>query len=243
MDFEKFLGTKAGNEVIAEMGLDELFRAAQTNRSTRPAVEMPEIPTGVATNAGETVLQADEVRSQAALTLNRSALLASLSVPPSAWTAATNFAPLPPPTPPEPRKPSSINFAQYASIDVLGDGEAKQKIRKFQDDLQVTQNIFYMTANDIRTRKKKIFGQLSRVFEFVRERRQLVIRCRCQQRESLSASVKICAGKNWRRYPHGRTNKLRLYGPICCWTKVGVIKIQTRAIELVVVVIAANGNN
>jgi hypothetical protein len=91
----------------------------------------------VATNAGDAALQAEEVRSQAALTLNRSAMLASLTVPPGAWTAATNF--VPPPAPSEPRKPSSINFAQYANIDVLGDGEAKQKIRKFQDDLQVTQ--------------------------------------------------------------------------------------------------------
>ncbi len=30
-----------------------------------------------------------------------------------------------------------IDFSQYASIEVLGDGEAKQKLRKFEDDLQV----------------------------------------------------------------------------------------------------------
>ncbi len=137
MDFEKFLGTKAANEVIVEMGLDELFQMARTNRSATPALEMRTPSLELGTNAVDATLQADEVRSQATLTLNRSAMLASLIVPSGAWTAATNF--VPPPTPAEPRKPSSINFGQYASIDVLGDGEAKQKIRKFQDDLQVTQ--------------------------------------------------------------------------------------------------------
>ncbi|HEX7578266.1 MAG TPA: efflux RND transporter periplasmic adaptor subunit, partial [Verrucomicrobiae bacterium] len=32
-----------------------------------------------------------------------------------------------------------IDFSKYANIDVLGDGEAKQKLRKFEDDLQVAQ--------------------------------------------------------------------------------------------------------
>jgi len=32
-----------------------------------------------------------------------------------------------------------IDFTKYANIDVLGDGEAKQKLRKFEDDLQAAQ--------------------------------------------------------------------------------------------------------
>jgi multidrug efflux pump subunit AcrA (membrane-fusion protein) len=32
-----------------------------------------------------------------------------------------------------------IDFSKYANIDALGDGEAKQKLRKFEDDLQVAQ--------------------------------------------------------------------------------------------------------
>jgi multidrug efflux pump subunit AcrA (membrane-fusion protein) len=32
-----------------------------------------------------------------------------------------------------------IDFSQYARIEALGDGEAKQKLRKFEDDLQVAQ--------------------------------------------------------------------------------------------------------
>jgi multidrug resistance efflux pump len=34
---------------------------------------------------------------------------------------------------------AAIDFEKYAKIEVLGDGEAKQKVRKFEDDLQVSQ--------------------------------------------------------------------------------------------------------
>src|SRR5204863_6712395 len=34
-------------------------------------------------------------------------------------------------------KAAAVDFSKYASLDALGDGEAKQKLRKFDDDLQV----------------------------------------------------------------------------------------------------------
>jgi multidrug resistance efflux pump len=40
---------------------------------------------------------------------------------------------------PEQPKRLNVDFSKYASIDALGDGEAKQKLRKFDDDLQVAQ--------------------------------------------------------------------------------------------------------
>jgi RND family efflux transporter MFP subunit len=36
-------------------------------------------------------------------------------------------------------KAAAIDFSKYATLDALGDGEAKQKLRKFDDDLQVAQ--------------------------------------------------------------------------------------------------------
>ncbi len=36
-------------------------------------------------------------------------------------------------------KSIAVDFSKYANLDVLGDGEAKQKLRKFDDDLQVAQ--------------------------------------------------------------------------------------------------------
>ncbi|MCX8091590.1 MAG: efflux RND transporter periplasmic adaptor subunit, partial [Verrucomicrobiae bacterium] len=35
--------------------------------------------------------------------------------------------------------PSAVDFSRFARLDALGDGEAKQKLRKFDDDLQVAQ--------------------------------------------------------------------------------------------------------
>src|SRR5207249_2059713 len=44
-----------------------------------------------------------------------------------------------PPSTNAPSKTVVVNFSQYAKIEALGDGEAKQKLRKFEDDLQVAQ--------------------------------------------------------------------------------------------------------
>lgn len=62
--------------------------------------------------------------------------LAAVSAPHE--TGATTNAPATAET--EPAPPSIvIDFSKYANIDALGDGEAKQKLRKFEDDLQVAQ--------------------------------------------------------------------------------------------------------
>jgi len=39
----------------------------------------------------------------------------------------------------EPPKLVAIDFSKYRQLEKLGDGEAKQKLRKFDDDLQVAQ--------------------------------------------------------------------------------------------------------
>src|SRR5258705_6609199 len=36
-------------------------------------------------------------------------------------------------------KSIAVDFSKYAKLDALGDGEAKQKLRKFDDDLQLAQ--------------------------------------------------------------------------------------------------------
>src|SRR5207245_4446904 len=39
----------------------------------------------------------------------------------------------------DPPRSIAVDFSKYARIEALGDGEAKQKLRKFEDDLQVAQ--------------------------------------------------------------------------------------------------------
>jgi hypothetical protein len=59
--------------------------------------------------------------------------------------ASQGNAPSAPPADPPPSRPDTatasvvIDFSKYADINVLGDGEAKQKLRKFEDDLQIAQ--------------------------------------------------------------------------------------------------------
>jgi HlyD family secretion protein len=47
------------------------------------------------------------------------------------------------------RRAIEIDFSQYAQIDRLGDGEAKQKLRKFDDDLQLAQKELGKAKNDL----------------------------------------------------------------------------------------------
>lgn len=57
-------------------------------------------------------------------------------------TSAQNPAPAsrrPEPAASDMPKSIAIDFSKYANLDALGDGEAKQKLRKFDDDLQVAQ--------------------------------------------------------------------------------------------------------
>lgn len=62
--------------------------------------------------------------------------LAAASTPsePSPLTNTLNL-----PKPVQTTQSVMIDFTEYANIDALGDGEAKQKLRKFEDDLQVAQ--------------------------------------------------------------------------------------------------------
>lgn len=52
----------------------------------------------------------------------------------------SNAGPAAAPNPPPPvARPVAIDFSKFANIETLGDGEAKQKLRKLEDDLQVAQ--------------------------------------------------------------------------------------------------------
>jgi hypothetical protein len=62
-------------------------------------------------------------------------MVAAAGPPPSTPGTVPSDPPKPDPIPAAPSV--IIDFSKYANIDVLGDGEAKQKLRKFEDDLQV----------------------------------------------------------------------------------------------------------
>jgi len=169
MDFDKFLGDNVTQEIVDQLGLETELAAASTSaKDTTPPngpSKEPNMPAGqtnlppkgiitptVQTNATTTerttpviefdttakagnarppILLADAgTRSVEALKI----AAVSAANEPSPATNAVNAPDA------SPALPSIvIDFSKYANIDALGDGEAKQKLRKFEDDLQVAQ--------------------------------------------------------------------------------------------------------
>lgn len=143
MDFDKFLGDTITPEIVALVGLDKLIAAASTNNleATTHAEEVPAEPLRPPPGPPGKV-----------------GLPSGVTLPPSGAAGLVvngAVAPSPPPSPirppapgggvkvadlpaPEPSLRLMIDFSKYANTEVLGDGEAKQKLRKFEDDWQVT---------------------------------------------------------------------------------------------------------
>jgi len=141
MDFDKFLGDTVTPEIMAEIGLDTLI-ASGTNDLAEPALA-GDAPTVKLRPASATSDQtAPPVK---AVVIPPVTDLQPLRIPPPSGAAASKIQP---PTLelafPETEAPAlapalrvMVDFSKFANIDVLGDGEAKQKLRKFEDDLQV----------------------------------------------------------------------------------------------------------
>ena len=135
MDFDKYLGITVTEKIIKDYGLDKILLDASTNN-----VE-------ATSRAEEVSLEKAATESSPAspvVTNNSQGLVSSASTnaTPTVPTAAadgsdteleaTNSTETVFPT-------GIIDFSQYANIDVLGDGEAKQKLRNYEDTLQTAQ--------------------------------------------------------------------------------------------------------
>ncbi|MEI8289608.1 MAG: efflux RND transporter periplasmic adaptor subunit [Verrucomicrobiota bacterium] len=160
MDFDKFLGDTVTDKIIKDYGLDKILAAASTNdvADTSRAEEA-----GQATVvAPPSVTEPLTAKTAAGSTETNIVHATSINPPPASAskTAVTNApAPLPTAAATRPAAPDAdtdtnlvvagftpytfrtgtIDFKKYANIEMLGDGEAKQKLRKFEDDLQSAQ--------------------------------------------------------------------------------------------------------
>jgi HlyD family secretion protein len=145
MDFDKFLGDKVTQAIVDQLGLEAELATEQTNALARAAAVVASMPNrgefrqapAASTNSAEPKSAPPAV---AAAPTNTPAPAATATAPskkqPVTAAIATNEPPKPEPAPATP--PSVvIDFAPYSKIEALGDGEAKQKLRKFEDDLQV----------------------------------------------------------------------------------------------------------
>lgn len=139
MDFDKFLGDSAAAEIVHELGLDRLLAEASSNPAPaalvvsleeyRPAGNQPTNAAGPrverrpGTNAP--AMRSPPVASGPNGGEATSLLGENLELPREASFQLPSTA--------------AIDFSKYARVETLGDGEAKQKLRKFEDDLQVAQ--------------------------------------------------------------------------------------------------------
>ena len=126
MDFEKFLGNKAAVEVFQELGLDDAITQIRDQQSASNRA--------TASIYGSHADVAETIALKKTLEENKSSLASFGAPPPS---ASSNAIPETSLDNPLARRASYIDFSKYADLEVLGDGEAKQKIRKFHDDWQV----------------------------------------------------------------------------------------------------------
>jgi HlyD family secretion protein len=138
MDFDKFLGDTATEQIVRQVGLDMLLAAATTNnveQTVHAEQAAPQKPVSQPTRAHPPAANSPGDRmAEVVLTASTVPL-----APPPASAAQASPGADEAGAEEELRPPVLIDFSKFADIDVLGDGEAKQKLRKFQDDLQVAQ--------------------------------------------------------------------------------------------------------
>ena len=164
MDFDKFLGDTVTVHIIKDYGLDKILTDASTGNveqtthaeeaglakvAAPPSVTEPLPVRSAATNTGTNLVISANTNASPKITVTSTGdaiygkMQVLFTVP-----AAVRPAALAPGSDTNMEVADSgsvvfptglIDFSKYANIDVLGDGEAKQKLRKFEDDLQVAQ--------------------------------------------------------------------------------------------------------
>jgi multidrug resistance efflux pump len=158
LDSQKFLGDQVADEVAKQLGLDENLAkltaanglepspeneaAVSTNQPAPPAGSPAPAAPGGTPAAAASPSQVAELMSGASAVTNAGvkvtvALSNPAGLPPGSSPAAPQPATAPsrPPDSPEPAKAVLIDYSQYAKVELLGDGEAQQKLREARDTL------------------------------------------------------------------------------------------------------------
>ncbi len=157
MDFDKLLGDTVTDDIVKQLHIDELIAEASTNNVLASAVpeDKPAVPNtpgnqnGPAKTINGVIVSGPANSPAAKKPANGTVIVAPAHGDPVLTAVAPTNATSKPPEIADPSKekqptfelPSTaaVNFEKYAHLEALGDGEAKQKLRKFDDDLQVAQ--------------------------------------------------------------------------------------------------------
>jgi HlyD family secretion protein len=122
LDFEKFIGSRAAPDILGKLRRAEEQEEKQSSGGAKPAasVEKPADPLVAVPTNPQIVLASVNPNAIASKTIVEIPVKTETTSPVAKSLMA-----------------QVIDFSGYTNLDLLGDGEAKQKIRKFEDDLQV----------------------------------------------------------------------------------------------------------
>ena len=144
MDFDKFLGDRVTQAIVDKLGLEQELAKEQTNALAKSAALVATVASRADPRSGPAAgANGPDSRPTPAGTAGAPTNMpaaASAATAPSTNRADTAEVGMEDTAGPKlaPASPSVvIDFSPYANIEALGDGEAKQKLRKFEDDLQV----------------------------------------------------------------------------------------------------------
>jgi len=144
LDLDKFLGENVTAQIVEQVGLDKLLAAANTNIIVEESLAVdPPDPAGASqssspSNSSPNVLEPAVLREPATNTSDTAPVAAVAAGPAAGPPTSEKGGEAPERSEPETNK-IVIDFTKYASVEALGDGEARQKLRQFADDLQVAQ--------------------------------------------------------------------------------------------------------
>ena len=132
MDFDKFLGSSLTDELIERHALDKPVLLSRPKEPLLPA------PTNAPAGNPPVIVGGSEFsRLLGATSPGQTNTTSKPPTPSSPVPASANPVSAPAPDVQPSPKPVEIDFLQYATLEALGIGEAKQKLRKMEDDLQV----------------------------------------------------------------------------------------------------------
>ena len=148
MDFDKFLGDSVTQEVVDQIGLEKelaaeaasVVRETDASASAAPMARTnsgPVVASGPASDPPKVIELGGTAEKPPLPAPTGQSVPAILAANPKPQKAPGGASSEPTSQTNEPPHTIRFDFSKYAKIEALGDGEAKQKVRKFDDDLQV----------------------------------------------------------------------------------------------------------
>jgi HlyD family secretion protein len=145
MDFDKYLGEKVAEDLVQKYDMDKpVLLPVEPPRADGPIVPGAG-PDADAANRAVRML-ADAPPAGPSITLKAPT---SNPAPSPSTPTPTPVTPAAPEAAPPAPEPAAIDFAPYADLDHLGAGQAKQMLRKLEDDLQVAQKELKQATNTL----------------------------------------------------------------------------------------------